>query len=56
MARKRGINKSKTGFSIDKEISDLFETYCDDRSINKSKLVNKILKEFLFEELSKDKK
>lgn len=55
MARKKGINKLKTGFSIDRETNELFEAYCHDRSINKSKLVDKILKEFLNVELSKEK-
>jgi metal-responsive CopG/Arc/MetJ family transcriptional regulator len=41
--------KVKIGFSVDPEISEEFDKYCQDRTINKSKLVNKILKDFLNE-------
>jgi hypothetical protein len=47
MARKSGVNKSKVGFSIDKEVEKEFTEYCDDNNINKSKLMNKIIKSFL---------
>ena len=47
MAKSKGINKSKVGFSIDKQTYADFEIYCDERSINKSKLVDTILKAFL---------
>ena len=47
MAKPRGINKSKVGFSIDKKTYADFEEYCESNNINKSKLVDKILKKFL---------
>jgi hypothetical protein len=47
MAKSKGINKFKVGFSIDKQTYADFEVYCNDRSINKSKLVDTILKAFL---------
>jgi hypothetical protein len=47
MAREKGINKAKVGFSIDLEIEKKFGEYCDDNNINKSKLINKIIKNFL---------
>tara|TARA_X000000368_G_scaffold418595_1_gene418916 strand:+ start:5092 stop:5250 length:159 start_codon:yes stop_codon:yes gene_type:complete len=47
MGRKQGINKAKVGFSIDKEVDKDFNDYCDVNNINKSKLINKIIKSFL---------
>ena len=47
MAKPKGINKSKVGFSIDKKTYMDFEEYCESNNINKSKLVDKILKKFL---------
>lgn len=47
MARKSGINKSKVGFSVDIETWAEFERYCDENHINKSKLIDRILKDFL---------
>ena len=47
MARQKGINKTKVGFSIDVEIEKQFTSHCDVNNINRSKLINKILKSFL---------
>ncbi len=47
MARKKGKLKEKVGFSIDKEASDLLEKYCQENMINKSKLINHLIKSFL---------
>ncbi len=47
MAKPKGINKSKVGFSIDKKTYADFEEYCESNNINKSKLVDNILKKFL---------
>jgi len=44
---KRGVKKTKAGFSIDIELLEEFEMYCDDNFINKSKLVNKLINDFL---------
>jgi metal-responsive CopG/Arc/MetJ family transcriptional regulator len=44
---KKGIKKTKAGFSIDIELLEEFELYCDDNFINKSKLVNKLINDFL---------
>lgn len=41
--------KTKVGFSIDSSTNEEFNEYCEAGSINKSKLVNKLLKEFLKE-------
>lgn len=40
-------SKVKVGFSIDYSTNEEFNEYCEAGSINKSKLVNKLLKEFL---------
>ena len=40
MGRKKGINRSKTGFSIEIDIEKKLNEYCDVNLINKSKLVN----------------
>lgn len=53
MGRKSGINKLKVGFSIDKDTHYEFERYCESNFINKSKLIDKILKDFLKKEKSK---
>jgi hypothetical protein len=50
MGRKSGVNKLKVGFSIDIETYKEFEQYCEENSINKSKLMDKILKNFLEKE------
>jgi hypothetical protein len=47
MARKKGKLKEKVGFSIDKEINELLEQYCQDNMVNKSKLINHLIKSFL---------
>ncbi len=47
------MKKVKVGFSVDSNISDEFNQYCDDRAINKSKLVNKILSDFLTKQKNK---
>jgi hypothetical protein len=54
MGRKSGINKVKAGFSIDIETYQQFERYCEENSINKSKLIDKILKGFLKKESTKN--
>lgn len=51
MSRKKGLNKNKVGFSIDKELSDKLEKYCEENLINKSKLINKLIKDFLFQDI-----
>jgi hypothetical protein len=53
MGRKSGVNKLKVGFSIDIDTYKEFEKYCDGNYINKSKLMDKILKDFLKKEKSK---
>ena len=53
MVRKSGINKLKVGFSIDIETYKEFEKYCEENSINRSKLIDKILKTFLEKEDAK---
>ena len=42
---KRGIKKVKVGFSVDIETYNEFELYCNDNYINKSKLIDKIIKD-----------
>jgi hypothetical protein len=49
MTKPRGINKQKIGFSIDISTNEEFEKYCEENNINKSKLMNKIIKRFLKE-------
>jgi len=39
--------KVKVGFSIDSSTNDEFNKYCECYSINKSKLVNRLIKEYL---------
>lgn len=55
MSRKKGINKIKVGFSIDKELINNFNIYCEENTINKSKLINKILTDFVNEKILKIK-
>lgn len=43
----KGIKKSKVGFSIDIETNEKLELYCQSNLINKSKLIDKIIKDFL---------
>ena len=47
MARKKGLNKTKVGFSIDKTIQKEFEDYCVCNMKNKSAVINDLLKKFL---------
>lgn len=47
MARKKGLNKSKVGFSVDIEVIEELEKYCDVNFLTKSKVVNELLKRFL---------
>jgi hypothetical protein len=53
MGRKSGISKLKVGFSVDIDTYQEFEKYCEDNFINKSKLMDKILKDFLKKQKSK---
>jgi stress-induced morphogen len=53
MGRKSGINKLKAGFSVDIDVYDKLEEYCDLKLVNKSRLVNKLLKEFLSKNMVK---
>ena len=39
--------KQTLSLSVDKKIDDMLHEYCEKNSINKSKLVNKIIFEFL---------
>ncbi len=55
MSRKKGINKVKVGFSIDIEVIEEFNLYCENNTINKSKLINKILNDFVDKKKSKAK-
>ena len=47
MGRKKGVNKIKSGFSLDIQVSEIYDRYCDVNDINRSKLMNKIVMEFL---------
>jgi hypothetical protein len=51
MSKPKGIKKSKVGFSIDIETNILLEKYCEENSINKSKLINRIINKFLKEKM-----
>lgn len=51
MSRKKGLNKSKVSFSIDKELDVQFEEYCNSKLINKSRLINNLISRFLKNEL-----
>ncbi len=47
MSRKKGLNKSKVGFSIDKSVQIEFEEYCSSNMKNKSAIVNDLIKKFI---------
>jgi metal-responsive CopG/Arc/MetJ family transcriptional regulator len=47
MARQKGINKEKVGFSLDKEVASELQEFCNDNSVNKSHLVNRLIKKYL---------
>jgi metal-responsive CopG/Arc/MetJ family transcriptional regulator len=47
MARPKGQTKQKVGFSIDIKTVKELDEFCDSKSINRSKLVNKIVKDYL---------
>jgi metal-responsive CopG/Arc/MetJ family transcriptional regulator len=47
MARPKGQTKQKVGFSIDIKTAKQLDDFCDLKSINRSKLVNKIVKDYL---------
>jgi len=49
MTRKKGTYKIKAGFSIDSKSNEDLEQYCKENLVNKSKLVNKLIKDFLKE-------
>jgi hypothetical protein len=53
MGRKSGVSKLKVGFSVDIDTYQEFERYCEENYINKSKLMDKILKDFLKKQKSK---
>ena len=53
MSRKKGVNKMKVGFSVDISTYKEFEKYCEGNSINKSKLIDKIISDFLVEKTIK---
>jgi len=54
MSRKRGLNKSKVGFSVDIELVKELDEYCEENYMNKSKIVNDLLKRFLESKKIKD--
>lgn len=54
MGRKLGVNKVKAGFSIDIELQNELDEYCNSRMINKSRLISNLIREFL--EKNKNKK
>ncbi len=47
MARKKGLNKSKVGFSIDNKIKDEFDNYCISNMKNRSAVINSLIIKFL---------
>lgn len=53
MSRKKGLNKSKVGFSIDNKIINDFNLYCQENMKNKSSIVNNLLLLFLKENVYK---
>ncbi len=56
MSRKKGLNKSKVGFSIDNKVINDFNLYCQENMKNKSSIVNNLLLLFLKENVySKDR-
>ena len=54
MGRKLGVNKVKAGFSIDIELQNELDEYCNLRMTNKSRLISNLIREFL--EKNKNKK
>ena len=55
MANKKGINKIKAGFSVDSNVWIRFESFCKDRDINKSKLLSRIIRDFVDEHQTEKK-
>lgn len=51
MGRKLGINKIKAGFSIDVDTYNELDNYCNITLINKSRLIDKLIKKFLNENI-----
>lgn len=47
MSRAKGINKEKVGFSLDKEVVFELQNFCEENSVNKSHLVNRLIKKYL---------
>lgn len=47
MGRKLGVNKVKAGFSIDIELQNELDEYCNSRMTNKSRLISNLIREFL---------
>ena len=47
MARPKGQTKQKVGFSIDITTVKELVNFCDSKDINRSKLVNMIVKDYL---------
>ena len=47
MKKSKGINKCKVGFSLSIDVDNELQKYCSDNLINKSKLVDKIIKDYL---------
>ena len=45
--KKKGINTTKTGFSIDTDVYREFERVCDEHSINRSKLITNLIKDYV---------
>jgi len=48
---KGGIKVKKISISIDIDIDKYLTKYCNDKLINKSKLISKLIKEFLNTEI-----
>jgi len=44
-----GVSKENIGFSLDKEVSKELKKFCEENSINRSHLVNKLIKKHLKE-------
>jgi len=44
-----GVSKENIGFSLDKEVSKELKKFCEENSINRSHLVNKLIKNHLKE-------
>lgn len=47
MGKRKGINKEKIGLSIDKEVVSDLNKLCSSKLINRSQLVNKLIKNYL---------